>query len=220
MNAISNERKQQEDREDEKKAELLKWCIRVRSLVLVPSVMQRADASLPSSDGALSPPMVEVLNDATVLGIRDLPVVVEVENALKCIAWCCYAMPLLTRRPSLKEITSIISKGTALNLPEERPMRMMKSMASRAKTWQNKVVKALAFKPHVTDPVNVDTLKGLVQAATDIPLDDSRRELRSKCTRRQRNSILCLRRTAFRLVYARLRQMRTMVPRSMCSSEE
>ena len=170
LNAISNERKLQEDREDEKKAELLQWCIRVRSLVLVPSIMQRADASLPSSGGELSSPMVEVLNDATLLGIRDLPVVAEVENAFKCIAWCCYAMPLLARRPSLKEITSIISKGAALKLPEERPMRMMKSMASRAKTWQSKVVKALAFKPHMTDPVNVDTLKGLVQAATDIPL--------------------------------------------------
>ena len=167
---IANERKQHEGGEDAKETELRRWCIRVRSLVLVPSTMERAAASLPTSDGSLPAPMSEVLKDAAILGIRELPVVTDVENAFKCIAWCCFAMPLLAKRPSLQEMNSIVAKGEDLKLPEEKPLRMMKSMVQRAKTWQSKVVKALAPRPHVTDPVSVDTLKGLVQAASDIPL--------------------------------------------------
>lgn len=133
-------------------------------------MMERAAHSLPSSDGMLSAPMVQVLNDANVLGIRDLALVGDVENAFKCISWCCFAMPILAKRPSLQEVSTIVSKGAGLKLPEERPMRMIKSMAQRAKTWQNKAVKALAPKPNETEPVNVNALKSLVQLASDIPL--------------------------------------------------
>lgn len=132
--------------------------------------MERAADSLPSSDGLLSAPMQQVLHEATVLGIQNLPIVSEVENSFKCIAWCCFAMPLLAKRPSLQEVNSIVARSVGLNLPEDRPRRMIKTMAQRARTWQNKAVKALAPKINTSTPVDVASLKSLVRAASDIPL--------------------------------------------------
>ena len=159
-----------EDNEDKKWAELRAWCIRVRSLVLAPSTIELADSSMPSSDGSLSAPMLRLLREAVTLGIHQMHDVAEVENAFKCLAWCCHAMNILSRRPSLNEIESAVSQCANLRLPEEKPLRMMKSILQRARTWQSKVGKALAPRPGETKPVNVDTLKGLVSAASDIPL--------------------------------------------------
>jgi hypothetical protein len=170
LTVIASERKQIEDREDEKRAELLKWCIRIRSLVLVPSTMERAVSSRPSLDGSLSAPMLQVLRDAVTLGIEQLSVVAEVENAFKCIAWCCLAMNTLAKRPSFSEVGLLVSKCAGLKLPEEKSVRMMKSMLQRARFWHSKVEKVLAPRPAETKPVNVGVLKLLMEGASDIPL--------------------------------------------------
>jgi hypothetical protein len=170
LTVIANERKQIEDREDEKRVELRKWCIRVRSLVLVPSTMERAVSSQPSSDGSLSAPMLQILRDAATLGIGQLPVVAEVENAFKCNVWCCLVMTILARRPSFSEVDMVVSKCKSLKLPEEKSLRMLKSVLQRARFWHSEVKKTLAPRPGEIKPVNIDTMKGLVEAASDIPL--------------------------------------------------
>jgi hypothetical protein len=170
LTVIERERKRIEDREDEKRAQLRKWCIRVRSLVLVPSTMERAASSQPSLDGSLSAPMLQILRDAVTLGIDQLSVVAEVENASKCIAWCCLAMRTIAKRPSFTEVVFLVSKCAGLKLPEEKSLRMLKSMLQRARFWHSKVEKVLAPRPGETQPVNIDVMKGLMEGASDIPL--------------------------------------------------
>ena len=115
--------------------------------------MELAVSSQPSLDGLLSAPMLQVLQDAATLCIEQLPVVAEVENAFKCIAWCCLAMTILARRPSFSEMCLVVSKCKSLKLPDKKSVRMMKSMLQHAQFWHSKVKKAIAPRPGESKPL-------------------------------------------------------------------
>jgi hypothetical protein len=120
LDEASEERRQLERSEDEKKAILRGWCVRVRSQVLVPSNEEQAKKSLPSEDGSLSLPMLRALTDAESVGISKLPDVRRVEDAFYSIAWASRAMCMLAKRPTLAELSAVVSQGSKVNLVDER----------------------------------------------------------------------------------------------------
>ena len=67
-------------------------------------------------------------------------------------------MTILARRPSFSEMCLVVSKCESLKLPDEKSVRMMKSMLQRARFWHSKVEKVIAPRPGESKPVNIDTI--------------------------------------------------------------
>jgi hypothetical protein len=164
------DRKNMEKREDQKGEMLRRWCVRVRSLVLVPSTQEQVESARPLSKGCMSTAMDMILGDAAKLGIVQFPDVEVVTNCFNCLSWSLFAMSVVARKPKLGEMNSVVSQASSLNLPEEKALRTMKSMIQRAAQWQAKAVKALAPKPGQTKPVSVEMLKDLMGALEETPL--------------------------------------------------
>lgn len=163
-------RKNVEKREDQKGEMLRRWCVRVRSLVLVPSTQEQVESARPLPNGCLSTAMNMILDDAAKLGIVQFPDVEVVTNCFKCVSWSLFAMSIVARKPKLGEMNCVVLQASSLNLPEEKALRTMKSMIQRAAQWQAKAVKALAPKPGQTKPVSVEMLKDLMVALEETPL--------------------------------------------------
>jgi PHD-finger len=153
--------------EDWKSESILRWCIRVRSLVLVPASKELADHARPLPEGDLSEPMLSLITDATSLGVFGLPDVDSMVNFLKCMSWSLFALSVLRRRATLDELQKVLSKSSSLKLSDEKPIRTIKLMIQRALQCQVKVRRALAPKPGQTKPLSVDMLKGLLLSAED-----------------------------------------------------
>jgi hypothetical protein len=163
-------RKEQESFEDAHMLALKTWCIRVRSLVLVPATSERADRGRPGLDGTLSPAMVLLLDEAKDRGLLSLKDVEEIINSFMCLCWSIRATAILARQPQVSEVKALIEQGSRLHLPDEKGLRMMKQMLQRAVTWNDKVCKAVAPVPGETKAFSLNTLKDLAIAGDDIPL--------------------------------------------------
>ncbi len=159
-----------ERKEDQSSECLKRWFVRVRSLVLAPSTEVRAILSRPLEDGSLSLPMLKLLADARKLGIYGISDVDATINAFWCLSWSLRAAAILSRRPSLAEMRSLHAQSISLALPDEKALRMMKSLIQRAAGWQGKVIQALAPKPGEMKPICVEILKDLAEEGENIPL--------------------------------------------------
>lgn len=156
--------------EDSKAPLLRNWCLRVRSLVLVPRSDECAEDCRPMQDGSLARPMLSLMDEALEAGIASVGDVEAMDNAFRCMAWCLLATRILARKPTMTEMEMLVTKAKGLKLTEEKALRMIKAMLLRAKAWQGKVLKALAPCPGETKAFNVDSLKELQTIADEIPL--------------------------------------------------
>ena len=167
------ERKELERNEDKNSDKLRRWCLTVRSLVMVPSSPEQALNARPLENGSLSGAMCMVIGDADKLGIADSPDVDVVINAFKCMSWSLFTLAILRRKPRFSEISEIVSLASALKLPEEKGLRTMKTMLQRATQWQSKISKALSPKAGLTrpfKPISLDMLKELEDGVDECPL--------------------------------------------------
>ena len=160
------------DKQEDRCSEQLKiWCIRVRSLVLVPSIQENADLSRPLADGSLSPPMLDLFKDAETLGIAKFQDVHQVANAFRCMCWASLAMSTLAKKSTLKEIQHVMTTCSSITLSDEKTIRMLKSMMQRTYQWQVKARKALTPKPGETRPFNIDVLNSLDFGSSALPFE-------------------------------------------------
>mmetsp|Transcript_7974 Transcript_7974/g.11791 ORF Transcript_7974/g.11791 Transcript_7974/m.11791 type:complete len:1472 (+) Transcript_7974:701-5116(+) len=166
------ERKAMEDKEDLAAHFLKRWCIMVRSSIIAPSTNEEANISRPPLDGNISEPMKRMVNEAVSMGISELNDVSIVINAFSCFSWCLRAFTILARKPRNEEIKSLVSQSenNGFKLPEEKSVRMLRSMLNRASLWQAKVKKALAPIPGEKKPFDVGLLKELKAGAREIPM--------------------------------------------------
>lgn len=162
----SRERKLLDAKEDEFRNSLRRWFLRVRSL-LVPSQVALAEASYPSLGILLSPPMIDIIEDARLLGISDLPDVHSMVNIFKCLAWSLSSLAIIRRKPSISEISSLVMMASSFQLPDEKALKTMKFMLNRATQLQSKIVKAL----NETKSNNVPVLMELEAIADALPLN-------------------------------------------------
>lgn len=166
----SEERKAILCSEDSKAPLLRNWCLRVRSLVLVPRSDEGAEACRPMQDGSLAHPMLNLMDEAREASIASVGDVEAMNNAFRCMAWCLLATRILSRKPTMTEMQLLVTKAKGLKLTEEKALRMIKAILLRAKAWQGKVLKALAPCPGETKAFSVDSLKELQTIADEIPL--------------------------------------------------
>lgn len=166
----SIEQKRIQDFEDAKAAFLRHWCIRVRSLVLIPSTMKFANSSRPNRDGSLSVPMLSAVKEAKHSGLHDIADIKNVSNAFNCISWSLRAMWTFTRQPSSVELRSLVKDASDFQFTDERGVRAIRSLSSRAKAWEIKVAKALQPIPGESKPFDVAHLQELAAAGDDIPV--------------------------------------------------
>jgi hypothetical protein len=164
------QRLEQHEIEDSNMIGLRTWCIRVRSLVLVPSSDELARQSRPNEIGSLSGPMLSLIVEAEKFGLKSFEDVSTIVNGFKCLSWSLRAMSILARQPSVSEIESLVDEVSSIELPDEKAVRMLKVLANRAVTWQSKASKLLEPAPGEKKPFNVDALKELASASDDIPL--------------------------------------------------
>lgn len=171
LKKISEEIKAKEAREDSLKGFLRHWCILVRLSVLIPATEEEAKAGRPQVNGCISLPMVAMSQEATKLGISELRDVKELMNALSGMSWTLRVLSVLAKKPSINDIKQCIDlyeKGT-FRLPEEKCVRMIKSILYRAKQWQDRAARALRPIPGETTPYDKSYLERLLIETKDIP---------------------------------------------------
>jgi len=171
LQMMTSERCNLEREEDRCSQQLKVWCIRVRSKVLVPSTTHHAEFSRPLSYGRLSPPMLDVFKDAEVFRIDHFPDVHLIANAFKSICWSSFVMSKLAKKPSLEDIQHVVEISSSINLPDEKAVRMLKSMVQRTIQWQMKVRKCLSPKPGETKPFSLEALKCVDALSSTVPFD-------------------------------------------------
>lgn len=162
--------KRLENMEDKLSSQLRKWVVRVRSLVLVPSTLDLAALSRPKEDGFISDAMLSVVQDAKQLGVHAIRDVSTVLNCFNCLSWCLRAMSIFARQPSSAELVALTNQASLVELPDEKAIRVMRSMAQRVAAWENKVLKTLTPVPEEVKPFNIDALKDLATTGDDIPV--------------------------------------------------
>lgn len=171
LKKISEEIKAKEACEDSLKGFLRHWCILVRLSVLIPATEEEAKAARPQVNGCISLPMVAMSQEATKLGISELRDVKELMNALSGMSWTLRVLSVLAKKPSINDIKQCIDlyeKGT-FRLPEEKCVRMIKSILYRAKQWQERAARALRPIPGETTPYDKSYLERLLIETKDIP---------------------------------------------------
>jgi hypothetical protein len=149
---------------------LRKWCIRVRSLVLAPMSLQRSTISRPNADGTLSAVMVSLMDEAHQFGLLGFQDVMSVRNAFACLGWTIRAAAVLCRQPSLFDVESLLCQGSSIALPNEKVVKILKPIVQRACAWQSEVARVLTPIPGESRPYNLDILRGLANAGSDLPL--------------------------------------------------
>ena len=171
LKKISEEIKAKEAREDSLKGFLRHWCILVRLSVLIPATEEEARAGRPQVNGCISLPMVAMSQEATKLGVSELRDVKELMNALSGMSWTLRVLSVLAKKPSIidiKQCIDLYEKGT-FRLPEEKCVRMIKSILYRAKQWQERATRALRPIPGETTPYDKSYLERLLIETKDIP---------------------------------------------------
>lgn len=160
-------------KEDESAKLFEKWSIRLRSLVLAPATEESALASRPGQNGDMSVALENVSAEASRLGLNSFDEVISTHDALARMEWAFRALRILSRRPTIEEMVSLINHGKNLKVLDDKALRVMRFIRKtreRAETWQEKVAKALAPLPGETRNYDVNTLRELLRAADDIPL--------------------------------------------------
>ena len=171
LKKVSQDIKNKETREDSLKGFLRHWCILVRLSVLIPSTKEEAKSARPQVNGCISLPMVAMSQEATKLGISELRDVKELMNALSGMSWTLRVLSILSKKPSnndIKQCVDLYEKGT-FRLPEEKCVRMIKSIMYRAKQWQERATRALRPLPGETMPYDKSYLERLLIETKDIP---------------------------------------------------
>ena len=171
LKKVSEEIKAKEAREDSLKGFLRHWCILVRLSVLIPATKEEAKAGRPQANGCISLPMVAMSQEATKLGISELRDVKDLMNALSGMSWTLRVLSVLAKKPSIidiKQCIDLYEKGT-FRLPEEKCVRMIKSILYRAKQWQERATRALRPIPGETTPYDKSYLERLLIETKEIP---------------------------------------------------
>lgn len=156
--------------EDAKKPLLKNWCLRVRTLALIPRSLEASEQSRPLNDGSLSASMKALIDEAQQMGISNVSDVEAMINAFGCMSWCLLATRTLARKPTMREMELLVNRARRLKLIEEKTLRTIKAIVLRAKSWQGKVLKSLTPSPGETKPYNVDSLKELETSSDEIPV--------------------------------------------------
>ena len=167
----AQERNDLERVEDSCQDVMFRWCVRIRSIILVPSSMALAEISCPSIEGNLSTAMLNSFLEAEQLGISEIPDVHVIVNSFRCLAWCSLAMQTLARKPSLADVSRVVAQCSSLSLPDEKAVRMLKAMVQRSLQWQLRARKVLATSIGETKPLSIEALRTLQDAESDVPLD-------------------------------------------------
>lgn len=164
------EQKHMEAVEDKNAEKLRKWCIRVRSFVLIPSTDDLRENARPPLDGNISKIMESVLLEAETFGIASLYDVASMRNLFHCMSWSLLGLSVINRKPTLEEMEVLISKATDLRLPDEKALKTMKLMAHRAEQVKLKIEKVLATRPGESKPVKQSVLNELVASTESVAL--------------------------------------------------
>ena len=166
----SQERILIETEEDKHSNTLRNWCLKIRSEVLVPSGEAQSEITRPLAGGTMPPIMNQVIAEAQYLGISDLPDVKKMIDCFNSTCWSFSAMGILRQKPSISQVSHLISEASKFKLPDEKAVRTMKFMANRASQWQLKIHKALSPKAGETKPINVSILQELECGIRESPL--------------------------------------------------
>ena len=171
LHDITKDLKNQEEREDALKDPLRNWCIMLRKYVLITATKEEAEASRPLSNGNISAPMVVIVELAKTNGLADIPDVVDVINSLGCLSWCLRALTLLAKKSAFDDMRACIEANDtgSFKLPEEKCVRMIKPILSRARLWQEKAVRALRPIAGEICPYDVVYLQRILLEVKDIP---------------------------------------------------
>jgi len=167
---VGAERRKEEETEDASASKLKVFCLRVRARVLVPSSSQQAERSRPLSDGTISSPMQELIDEANKADISRFSDVQEIINSFKCCSWAWRAMSVVSKQPSADEVEKLVEQAADLTLPDEKALRMLKALSQRASKWNSKVAMAISPTPGEVEPYDVAALKDLAGIGDDIPL--------------------------------------------------
>lgn len=162
-----NKRKQTDTMENDVQNSLRRWCIRVRSLVLIPSNSVQSEMARPAPSGELSGPMLSVLSDALALGISTLSDVEVMENYFRCISWSLHTLSVLRRKPALPELRRVLSMAEGMRLPDEKATRTLKFIVQKSLQLRTKIKKTLAPKPGLGKPIALDTLRELIASVNE-----------------------------------------------------
>ena len=173
----TQQRKENQRREDQSSPSFKYWAAMIRSEVLAPDTDEFAVKSIPkpitsakASSDLLSEPMKEVLTVAKDLGIGDFPDIRSVREAFQCIGWCCLAFNILMKKPHVDDLRCLLKLGELIKLPEVKSIGMIRSMISRTSVWRAKVKKALTPIANETKPFNLEILKQLGMGMSTIPV--------------------------------------------------
>jgi PHD-finger len=166
----SRHRKFTEAKENELSVILRRWVLQVRSQVLVPSDVSKAELARPPFGVCLSQPMKDVVESASCLGLADLPDIPLMENYFKCMSWSLTALAFIRRKPSIEEVDYIISTSDGLRLPDERALRTLKYISNRANQIQIRCQKALSPKSGDTKSINISLLQEILKGAEELPV--------------------------------------------------
>jgi len=171
------EQKQMEATEDKNAEKLRKWCIRVRSFVLIPSKDELRQNARPPLDGSISKIMESVLTEAEAFGVASLNDVDSMRNLFKCMSWSLLGLSIINRKPTLEEMKMLLSKATELRLPDEKALKTMKVMVHRTEQVRCKIEKFLVTRPGESKPIKQSVLNELVASSESVALiiQESRR---------------------------------------------
>mmetsp|Transcript_3708 Transcript_3708/g.10216 ORF Transcript_3708/g.10216 Transcript_3708/m.10216 type:complete len:1861 (+) Transcript_3708:82-5664(+) len=161
--------KNEEEIENVKADALKRWCVRIRSLVIAPSLEDQAKNSCPPTNGTLSPPMISLIQEAEKYELMRYADVKSIFNAFKCICWSSQAMETLSRQPIAADAVALVRNAAKINLPCEKGLRMLKSMTQRATTWNFKASRLMTPIPGEKSGFDMRELKNLASLADDIP---------------------------------------------------
>jgi len=167
----ARERNDLEREEDSCRDAMFRWCVRIRSNILVPSTLDLAEKSRPTVDGSISAAMKMAFQEAEYLNIANLHDFHQVTNSFRCLAWSALAMQTLARKPSLVDFSDLISQCSTLTLPDEKAVRMIKAMIQRTTQWQLRASKVLTASSGETKPFNMEALQSLQDTESEIPLE-------------------------------------------------
>ena len=117
----------------------------------------------------MSSGMKDFVVEAEELGIIDLPDVQKMVGCFQSICWSFSVMGVLRQKPSLSQLRHLVSEATKFKLPDEKALRTVKFMATKASQLQSKVEKALFSKKSTSKP-NISLLKELQSGTRDCPL--------------------------------------------------
>eukprot|EP00968_Pinguiococcus_pyrenoidosus_P021829 scaffold2926_cov247-Pinguiococcus_pyrenoidosus.AAC.9 len=71
-------------------------------------------------------------------------------GCLRVVQWCVYCLRQLVRRPSIRVLRSIVSRGSVLPLPNPKPLRYLESLLKRCVAWREqyeRVIQGPRYSP-------------------------------------------------------------------------